>query len=566
MRVLANDLKKQIDSLKALTVDNFEKPKSRAHGDLALPVFALAKQQQKPPPVLAKELVVQVQSLGLSYIKDVSAIHGFVNFHFHTHFLQQELIRALQDGEERIGTSVRAQGQTMVIDFSSPNVAKPMSIGHLRATVIGQAIYNLALTQGYKVIGINHLGDWGVQFGKLAWAFQQWGHEYPFDQEPFQSLYALYVRFHEAAENDPKLDEEGAKVFRQLESGDTAIVAIWKRFIEMSMIEYNRIYRLMNIHHDLIQGESFYNSRLKGVEQLLTQKQLLVESDGAMVVRLDEEGMPPCLIRKSDGASLYATRDLASAMYRHDELKSNLNLYVVGVDQTLHFRQVFNVLQKMGYEWSKDCHHIAFGLYKFKDIGKMSTRRGNVIFLNDVLERAIQMVRDIIETKNPQLENKELIAQQVGVGAIVFNDLMNDRVKNVDFDWARVLDFEGDSGPFVQYTYVRCLSLLRKYSESGGKPVQWQNLSGAASAEERDLLLDLLNLDQVFASAFDGFKPHVLATYLLEVAKAFNRFYHSQRILDDSTEVPARMALVRATAAVLKKGLSVLNMAAPEAM
>jgi arginyl-tRNA synthetase len=562
MQALAEDLKKNIDSLKPLTVDNFEKPKSRSHGDLALPIFALAKQQQKPPPVLAKELVTQVQGLSLPYVKDVTAVHGFVNFHFQTEFLQQHLAAAMQAGPDKIGESTRAKGQTMVIDFSSPNVAKPMSIGHLRATVIGQAIYNLAVTQGYRVIGINHLGDWGVQFGKLAWAYQTWGHEYPFDKEPFQSLYALYVRFHEAAEADPQLDEEGAKVFRQLESGDPKIVEIWKRFIEMSMLEYHRIYKLMNIHHDLIQGESFYNSRLKGVEALLTAKHLLVESDGAMVVRLDEEGMPPSLIRKSDGASLYATRDLASAIYRRDELKADLSLYVVGVDQTLHFRQVFKVLEKMGYPWAKNCHHIAFGLYKFKDIGKMSTRRGNVIFLNDVLERAIQMVRDIIQEKNPDLENKELVAQQVGVGAIVFNDLMNDRVKNVDFDWERVLDFEGDSGPFVQYTYVRCMSLLRKY----GRDVSWSGLPTFSSAEERDLLLDLLNLDQVLQSAFESFKPHILANYLLEVAKNFNRFYHSQRILDDTDKVPARMALVQATAAVLKKGLAVLNMAAPQAM
>ena len=562
-RRLLTDLQARLELFKTFSTDAFEKPKSIDHGDLSLPVFAFAKQQKRNPADLAKDLAAQIKALGLNYLQSASSIQGFINFKFRVDFLQTSLFESVSQEGDGLGYGFSGKGRVMTIDFSSPNVAKPMSIGHLRATVIGQAIYNLALTQGYKVIGINHLGDWGVQFGKLAWAFQNWGHEFPFDTDPFKALYDLYVRFHERSEQDPTLDAEGSKVFLRLEQGDPQITALWKKFVDISMVEYQRLWSMLGVHHDVVQGESFYNSRLRRVEDELEKKSLLVESDGAMVVKLENSNMPPCLIRKSDGASLYATRDLASAIYRVEDMKADLNLYVVGVDQTLHFRQVFKVLEMMGYGWAKSCHHIAFGLYKFKDLGRMSTRKGNVIFLEDVLNRAVQMVREIIEQKNPNLENKEVVAQQVGVGAIIFNDLVNDRLKNVDFDWDRVLDFEGDSGPFVQYSYVRTVSLLKKY----GKPITWVKHRDLDSEEERKLMLELLNLDHVLSLAFTHFKPHLVAGYVLDVARAFSHFYHRHRILGEDPETEsARMALVQATSAVLRQGLRVLNMAAPEAM
>ncbi|MEO0337428.1 MAG: arginine--tRNA ligase, partial [Pseudomonadota bacterium] len=348
--------------------------------------------------------------------------------------MQQSIQDHVFEKVETFAQSELGRGQRIVVDFASPNVAKPMSIGHLRATAIGQAVVNLCKAQGYDVVALNHLGDWGTQFGKLAWAYENWGSEYDFEDSPFDSLFALYVRFHEEAESNPDLELAGAETFRRLEAGNEEIVRLWKWFVEVSLEKYDELFSLLNVSHDKVLGESFYNDKLQPVVQFLKDKGLLVESEGAYVVEMDDEKAPPCLITKSDGASLYATRDLASAIYRREEMKADQMLYVVGVEQTLHFRQVFEVLRKMGFDWAEGCRHIGFGLYRFKDMGKMSSRKGNVIRFADVIEKAISMVKEIIEEKNPGLENKDLVAKQVGVGAVVFNDLINDRVKNVDFD------------------------------------------------------------------------------------------------------------------------------------
>ncbi|MGE0764200.1 MAG: arginine--tRNA ligase [Bdellovibrionales bacterium] len=540
-----------------------EAPKRPGQGHLALPIFALAKSQGQPPPLFAANLAKTLNDKNTDMdLAKVEAIQGFVNFHFTPRFVQNILMKAVH-GAAPLGSSVRGQGKTMVIDFSSPNVAKPMHVGHLRATVIGQAIVNLAQSQGYKVVGLNHLGDWGVQFGNLAWAYQNWGKEYPFDEKPFESLYQLYVRFHQAAETDSALAKVGAETFRRLEDGDPQITKIWRMVVDISLKEYARLWKMLGVKHDLVRGESFYNDRLKGVEQLLEKKGLLVESDGAMVVRLDDEGMAPCLIRKTDGASLYATRDLASAIYRHDELRADLNLYVVGAEQTLHFRQVFSVLKRLGYNWADGCHHISFGMYRFKDIGKMSSRSGNVIFLEDVLSKAVDMVREVIAQKNPDLPNRDLIAEQVGVGAVIFNDLMNDRVKNVEFDWAKILDFEGDSGPYVQYCYVRCNSVIKK----AGRTTAHAMSAELTSLEEQELIRHLLNFPHVVATAFDHFKPHVVATYLLDICRLFGQFYTKHRILGEPEDVlNSRLALVEAVQKTIRRGLEILNIQAPEAM
>lgn len=544
-------------------LDLIELPKRKGQGQLALPVFSLAKIWAKSPVEIATSLADNLKKMGMpKEVLQVEAIGGFVNFTFTPNYLQT-LLEGLLSLEDRIGHSDAGHGKKVVIDFSSPNVAKPMHIGHLRATVIGQALANLAKTQGYEVIGLNHLGDWGVQFGNLAWAYQNWGSEYPFKTEPFESLYKLYVRFHAEAEVHPELAALGAETFKKLENGDPEIEKIWKMVIEISMKDYDRLWKMLGVQHELVRGESFYNDRMAPVEAELTAKGLLVESDGAMVVSLEDENMVPCLIRKSDGASLYATRDLASAFYRMKDLGADLNLYVVGAEQTLHFRQVFSVLKKMGYEWYKDCHHISFGMYRFKDIGKMSSRKGNVIFLEDVLARAIEMVRKVIESKNPNLEDKETVARQVGVGAIIFNDLMNDRVKNVEFDWDKVLDFEGDSGPYVQYSYVRCLSLERKMGASQNFKFE----TALTSHEEVELMKHLLLFPSVLAQSFEVFKPHLVASYLIDLCRSFGQFYNSHRIQGESPEIIAsRMALVGAVKHVIHKGLSVLNMEAPKAM
>lgn len=540
-----------------------ESPKHQGHGQLALPVFFLAKQLRKAPMTIAQELAEELNLCKFPHIQKVEAISGFINFHYETPYLQDLLTSTIYKEGEQLGFSEDGQGKSIVIDYASPNVAKPMSIGHMRASMIGQAICNLARSQGYKVIGLNHLGDWGSQFGKLAWAYQQWAHEYPVAEQPINSLFQMYVRFEKEAENNPELAKEGAKTFKKLEDGDPEIQKLWRQFVELSLKDYQRLWDMLGVQHDLVKGESFYNDRLKSTEKLLEEKGLLVESNGAMVVNLDEENMPPCLIRKSDGASLYATRDLASAIYRMEELKADINLYVVGMDQTLHFRQIFSVLAKMGYPWAAHCHHIAFGMYRFKDIGRMSTRKGNVIFTEDVLSRAIEIVTQIIEQKNPHLTDKEIVARKVGVGAVVFNDLMNDRVKNVDFDWDRVLDFEGDSGPYVQYTYVRCASLLRKYNQEVSKNMT----TNLESEEEQELIRQLLAYPEILKTAFKNYKPHTLAGYLLDICHLFSQFYSKHRILGAETSVEsARMTLVWATQQVLFHGLKLLSIECPEAM
>lgn len=566
-----------ISGLKAMGIDDsvvsknqiaglLEIPKKLDHGHLAYPVFQLAKVLRKSPPQISQELVQHLLSQKLDWMEAVVPVGGYVNFSIKSVYMQNVLQKAICESNESLGHSQVGRGKTFVIDYSSPNVAKPMHIGHLRATVIGQAIRNLAETQGYKVIGLNHLGDWGVQFGKLAWAFMEWGHEYDFEGKPFESLFAIYVRFHDESEKDPELDAKGSLVFKRLEEGDEKVTELWKKFVEISMKEYGRLWNLMGVKHDLVLGESFYNDKMKPVEKALEEKGLLVESEGAMVVPLGEE-MPPCLIRKSDGASLYATRDLASAIYRKEVLGADMNIYVVGVDQTLHFRQVFKVLELMGYEWAKSCHHIAFGMYRFKDLGRMSSRKGNVIFLEDVVKQAIEMVKKTIEEKNPDLKEKDLIAEQVGVGAVIFNDLSFDRIKNVDFDWEKVLSFEGDSGPYVQYCHVRCVSLLNKYIEKHGSKPKREFLTSLESDEERLLVRTLLEYQDILKASFDTFRPNILAQYLLDVCGAFSRFYNKHRILGESSEIEtSRMMLVECTREILFRGLSTLNIQAPMAM
>lgn len=548
-----------------------EQPKSLEHGHLAFPVFPLAKILRQPPPAIAAKIATHLQetigksaesnALGLERVQPAG---GYVNLTFKNDAFQARLFKAIQDDGAKLGFSGAGTGKRIVIDYSSPNVAKPMHVGTLRATVIGQAIRNIAETQGYEVVGLNHLGDWGVQFGKLAWAYRKWGHEYDFKGAPFQSLFDLYVRFHDEATKDPALDAEGSLVFKQLEQGDKEIEKIWKMFVDITLVEDQKLWDLLGVKHDLVRGESFYNDRLKSVEDLLEKRGLLTASEGAMVVHLGDD-MPPCLIRKSDGASLYATRDLASAIYRKNELKADLCLYVVGVDQTLHFKQVFKVLEMAGFDWAPDCHHISFGLYRFKDGVKMSTRKGNVIFLEDILKQAIERTAEVIAAKNPGLSSDERakIAQDVGVGAVIFGDLVFDRVKNVEFDWDRILSFEGDSGPYVQYMHVRCQSLLRKF----GRTPNLSSVAPLVEKDERELIRLLMSYDEILEASFRGFKPNILAQYLLEVCGVFSRFYHNNRILGEAKEIEeSRMALVAATREVLKQGLNKLSIQAPDYM
>jgi len=568
-------------------VELFEIPKELSHGHLAIPVFLLARTRKKAPPLIAKEISEKMLTKNIPSIARIEPVGGYVNFHLKDSFLLKTLYEGVQKKGERYGYRVVGAGRSVVIDYSSPNVAKPMHVGHLRATVIGQAIRNLAETQGYKVIGLNHLGDWGVQFGKLALAFKRWGKEYPFEAEPFESLYKLYVRFHEEAEKDPELEKQGSLTFKNLEEGDPELHKLWQRFVDISMKDFDRQWQRLGVRHDLVRGESFYNDRLKSVEKQIEDKGLLVESDGAMVVDLQDEKMPPCLIRKGDGASLYATRDIASAVYRMEELKADLNLYVVGQEQTLHFKQVFSVLRRMGFKWWDRCHHISFGMYRFKDAGKMSSRKGQIIRLEDLLNQAIEDVKKFMtervargagtgssEAPSPTssgaaemtVRDIDRVSEQVAIGAIVFNDLINDRVRDVDFDWEKALSFEGDSGPYLQYVHVRCHSILRKYGLELPKEFP-REASPLTSPSERELVKTLLRYEEVLRHGFEQFRPNILATYLLDVSAAFNRFYHDHRIIGGEKEYElSRVILVYITREVIRGGLRVLNIQAPQVM
>jgi len=541
-----------------------EIPKDLSHGHLSVPVFFLAKERKKAPPQIAKEIVEKLLTKNMDGVSRIDAVGGYVNFHLNDLDLFKTLFTEVRRQGDRLGYTDVGRGKNVVIDYSSPNVAKPMHVGTLRATMIGQAIRNLAETQGYKVIGLNHLGDWGVQFGKLALAYDLWGKEYDFKNDAFESLFKLYVRFHEEAEKDPDLEKQGSLAFKKLEGGDAHLRELWQKFVDISMTDFDRQWSRLGVKHDLVRGESFYNDRLKATEGLIEKKGLMEESEGAMVVKLDDEKMPPCLIRKSDGASLYATRDIASAIYRFEDLKADLALYVVGNDQSLHFRQVFSVLRRLGFSWWNKCHHIAFGMYRFKDMGKMSSRKGQIIRFEDVLNRAVELVRDLMKEKNPDLPNRDKIAEQVATGAIIFNDLINDRVRDIEFDWDKALSFEGDSGPYLQYVAVRCRGVLKKAGLDLPATEQLQDLS---SNEERDLLKTLMQFEMVLAQSFKTFKPNILASYMLDVCTAFNRFYHNHKIIGGESElVSSRLALVFITQAVMNQGLRVLNMPSPEAM
>lgn len=566
IRRLKKDLAKHLTTFigrpEAEILSALEVPKIYEHGHLSYPLFALAKERKQAPPALALELS-QALAGQIPGVKSVQAAGGFLNFTLSEELFQTTLFAAVHDKTLPLGHNRNGNGKKVIIDFSSPNVAKPMHIGHFRATIIGQAIRNIAAAQGYDVVGVNHIGDWGTQFGKLAWAYQNWGRDYDFATEPIDALIKLYVRFHEEAEKNPELDRLGAETFLKLEKGDPDIRKIWKFIVDVSFVEYNKVYDTLKVRHDVVLGESFYNDKMDDAVRRLENAGLLKESEGAQVVFFDDaEKMPPCLIKKSDGASIYATRDLAAAIYRHEVMKGDQLLYVVGTDQSLHFRQVFKVLELLGYDWVKTCHHIAFGQYRFKD-GKMSTRKGKVVLAEDLIFQSIDLVRAMIDAKNPDLPDKETVARQVAAGAIIFNDLINDRVKNIDFDWDRALSTEGDSGPYVQYTNVRCKSILRKY----GKAVPTTLPRNLETPEEVRLMFSLLQFDHVVEVAYRQFKPNVIAQYLLELCSQFSHFYHKNRILGEDLAVEgSRIALVDATSRVLTEGLALLNIPSPEMM
>ena len=538
-----------------------EVPPSIQLGDYAFPCFPLAKTLRKAPPAIANELAAAFQPTAL--VKEARATGPYVNFFVDRVAYNRAGLGAILTQGAGYARSTEGVGKTVVIDYSSPNIAKPFGVGHLRSTVIGNALYQIYHHLGYKVVRINHLGDWGTQFGKLIVAFKRWGDEKSLATHAIETLYDLYVRFHSEVETQPELDDEAREWFKRLEAGDPEARAIWQRFRDLSLQEFSRIYERLGISFDSLAGESFYEPYLGPTIERIRQAGLASVSDQALIVDLRPYNMPPCLLRKKDEATLYATRDLAAAMYRHETYDFWKMLYVVGADQRLHFQQVFKVLELMGFPWANDCVHVDFGLIRFND-EKMGTRRGNIIFLEDVLDRAVELAEQIVDEKNPTLPSKREVAEAVGIGAVIFTDLSTRRVKDVNFEWEKVLTFEGETGPYVQYTHARACSVLRKADQ----PVRADaDCAPLTQDEEFDLVRLLADYPAVLRRAAEGYEPFFVTDYLLTLSERFNKYYHNYRILTDEAAVrEARLLLVKGVQLVIQSGLQLLGIRAPEEM
>ncbi|MCA0984169.1 arginine--tRNA ligase [Halobacillus yeomjeoni] len=533
-----------------------EIPKQETHGDLAFPCFSLAKHYRKNPKDIAEEIS---QSIKHDVFESVSATGGFVNVMLNKKFITSHTLNQLLSEPGEFGTHSFGKGKKVVLDLSAPNIAKPFSMGHLRSTVIGNAVANLAEKCGYEPVKINYIGDYGTQFGKLLAAYKRWGNPSLIKENPLHELKKIYVKFHQEAEKNPDLIEEGRQWFRKLEHQDEEAVELWTWFKDVSLIEFNKVYQLLGVSFDLTRGEAYYNDKMEATIELLKENNLLEHSEGAEVVRLDEEGLPPCLIRKSDGTTIYATRDLTAAIDRYQTYAFDESLYVVGHEQTLHFQQIVHVLKKLNFEWADRIQHISFGMM-LKDGKKMSTRKGKTILLEEVLKEAIDKARENIEEKNPQLENKDETARQVGVGAVIFHDLKHDRRNDVEFSLDEMLTFEGHTAPYLQYSYVRAKSLLEK----GG----FTSSSAAAEIDDPEawsLIKTIRAYPEKIKMAYETYDPSTIAKHLLDLARSFNQYYAKTNIVNSHNK-NEKLTLVYAFSLVLKDGLQVLGIETPEKM
>ena len=558
-QLIASELAKVIDNLDQDAILNLlEKPKSSDLGDIAFPAFSLAKVERKAPQAIATDIAEKIDSTNF---EKVVATGPYVNFFLDKSKISAQVIKEIVKEGNNYGQQNEGNGENITIDLSSPNIAKPFSVGHLRSTVIGDALSNIFRKLGYNTIKINHLGDWGKQFGLLMVAYKKWGSKEAVEANPIDELLKLYVRINAEIETDPELDDEGRLWFKKLEDGDPEATELWQWFRDESLKEFNRIYKLLGVEFDSLAGEAFYNDKMDEGIKILEEKGLLEESKGASIVNLDDVNLPPAMIKKSDGATLYITRDIATAMYRARTYNFVKNIYAVGQEQSNHFRQLIAVLKKMGFDWSDDMIHVDFGLVT-KNRQKLSTRKGNIILLEPTLQEAISRAKSQIEAKNPDLENKEAVARAVGVGAVKFYDLKTDRRNGYDFDLEAMVSFEGETGPYIQYAYARIQSILRK---ADFKPSAESTYS-LDDAESWEIIKLLQDFARVVKRAADNYDPSLIAKYAISLAQAFNKFYAHTRILDESPERDSRLALSYATAVVLKESLRLLGVDAPEKM
>ena len=537
-----------------------ETPPNPDMGDFAFPCFKLSRTLRMGPPAIAGKLSAAISSDEV--IDRVECVGGYLNFFLHKSGYAQSIVeRVLQQGD-KYGSSDEGQGRVICIDYSSINIAKRFHIGHLSTTMIGNALYKIYEHLGYKCVGINHLGDWGTQFGKMIAAYLKWGSRDEVEQGGVNALVALYVRFHKEAEADPSLEDEGRLWFKKIEDGDPQAVEIFTWFKDVTLRDAERVYDMLGVKFDSYAGESFYNDKMQPVIDELREKGLLEESQGAYVVNLEEDGMPPCLILKKDGATLYATRDLAAAFYRKKTYDFYKTLYVVAYQQNLHFKQWFKVVEKMGYDWAKNLEHVAFGMVSYEGRA-LSTREGYVVYLDELLERAVEKARVIIDEKSPNLADKDKVARQVGIGAVVFFDLFNNRIKDIDFRWERALNFDGETGPYVQYTHARCCSVLAK----AGKITAAPDYSALDNPTAQEVVRTLERFPEVVHEACQRNEPSLVTRFSVELASNFNRFYYENHILvEDPAQSAARVNLTAATASCIRTALSLIGVEAPEKM
>jgi len=566
-QIIAEEIEKATNIKSEQILSNIGVPKDASNGDYAFPCFSLAKELKKSPVAIAEEIKQKIEQ-GLENNKEISevnAVNGFLNFKLNKNYIAKEVVEEFEKEKQHFGAGKLEKVQNIVIDYSAPNIAKPFHIGHLRSTVIGQALYNIYKFLGYNVTSINHLGDYGTQFGKLIEGYKRWGTEYDIENNPIDELTKIYIRINNLCKEDESVLEECRNNFKKLEDGDEYCTTLWKKFRDLSLKEFNKVYDVLGIKFDSLNGEAFYSDKMPEIINILEKAGKLEESEGAKVVKLGEE-MPPCLIIKSNGSTTYATRDLAAIKYRAETYDFDKAIYVTSYEQILHFKQVFETAKYLGLapKYTNGLVHVPFGMVLSKD-GKMSTREGKIIKLEDLLNEAIEKSRKVIENKNPNLENKEEVAKKVGIGAVIFNDLANSRIKDELFDWDTMLNFNGETGPYVQYTTVRAKSVLEK---AGYQPdIKDVNIEKMNDIDSQKIINQLYNFNNILKSVTEKEEPSILARYLIDLAQNFSSFYNNCHIITEDKELQnARLYITYMVKTVLEKGLNLLGIQVPEKM
>ena len=564
-QIIAEKIKENIEEVEIESIINLiEVPKDTQNGDYSFPCFSLAKVFKKSPQIIAEELKEKIE-LGKEIIK-IDVVNGYLNFYINKSILAKEVTEKIYHEKENYGNSDIGKGKNVVIDYSAPNIAKPFHIGHLRSTVIGGSLYKVYKTLGYNVIGVNHVGDYGTQFGKLIEGYKRWGNEYDIDNNPIEELTKIYIRINDLCKEDESVLNECRNNFKKLEDKDPYCVELWKKFRKVSLQEFQKVYDMLGIEFDSWDGEAFYTDKMDEVIKKLEKTGKLVESEGAKIIDLEEKNMAPCIIEKTNGSTTYATRDLAAILYRARTYDFDKDIYVVSYEQILHFKQVFETAKLLGLDekYTKGLIHVPFGMVQLQT-GKMSTRQGNMIKLEDLLNEAIQRAKEIIEQKNPELENKDNVAKKVGIGAVIFNDLANSRIKDEIFDWDTALNFQGETGPYIQYTYVRTKSVLQK---AGYLPkVEDINVDYLVDEYSQNILKLIYNFEETLVQVTNKEEPSILSRYLIELAKVYSNFYNENKIIVEDKDIQnARLYLTYIVGKVLKIGANLLGMDMPDKM